>query len=263
MMMRYFFIGVMLFLLVPASGWCGISESQDQLNKIKGRIEQAQENLKLKKKSELKISRELAVLNKTLDQIEKRIAALRKEQKKLRLDIERQKQLINDNRKKTRHVTARLETRLIALYKEGETGPLKILFSADSPTEMVQQYRYLTKVLEHDKQILSEYRQIYKVQKEQLDRKKTLEQEQSQLLEKEKQQREAAAEGRKLNSRLLAQAKKEKGRLKQELKELQENSAQLKKLIGRLKQETVSRRVKRLQLLPIILLLGGASCVGR
>ncbi len=70
MMMRYFFIGVMLFLLVPASGWCGISESQDQLNKIKGRIEQAQENLKLKKKSELKISRELAVLNKTLDQIE-------------------------------------------------------------------------------------------------------------------------------------------------------------------------------------------------
>lgn len=239
MVIRLFLVFLLLSMLLPQAGWCSVADSQEQLNKIQARIEKAQKDLKQNRSSELKVSRELAVLKRTLQRIDSRIQTLVSDQLKLRKQIDRQKAIIQENRNQTYRLTEKLKKRLIALYKEGETGPLKILFSAESPTEMVQQYHYLTKVLEHDKELLDEYRVVFEVQQQQLDKLKTLELEKSQLLSKEQQQRKIAANGRKLNARLLAQAKKDKNKLKLELKQLKENSARLKKLITNLKSEPV------------------------
>lgn len=237
-MMRILLFSLLLLtFLCPAATFADIEDSQKQLKKIKARIEKAEQDLKKKRRSELKISRELAVLKKTLEQVDKRISRLAKEQKQLLAQIGKQKQLIRENRSQSRHITSRLEKRLVALYKEGEVGPLKILFSADSPTEMVQQYHYLTKVLEHDQELLDEYRTVFESQKKELDKLEAFETEKTKLLDQEKMARQSAGEGRKLKARLLARAQKDKKKLTGEIRQLKENSARLRGLITRLKKD--------------------------
>ncbi len=239
MMIRVLLITIccLFFLSLLNLGWADVTKSQLQLEKINARIEHAEANLKNKKQSELNISRELALIKKTLQRTDQRVAELKKDQKKLRGKISQQKQLIKGSQQNVRKIGHRLEKRLVALYKEGETGPLKILFSADSPTEMVQQYHYLTKVLQYDKELLAEYRDAIQIQKQHLAGLESLEQRKVEFLEREQQQRQVIREGRRLQSRLLKQARVDKKKFNRELVLLKEKAARLKSLIGRLDQE--------------------------
>lgn len=229
-----------LLLLIGHVSAADIASNRAQLHKIQERIEKAEQDLKNNRRSEIVVSRELAVLQKTLQRIDEKIADLNRKQGEVRKKISEQKKRIESQKKKTRLLIGRLEKRLIALYKEGESGPLKILFSADSPTELVQQYHYMTKILESDQELLSQYKQIYDDQKQQLDELVVLEKHQAGLLEDEEIQRNDAAKGRKLKSRLLARARQNKKKLQSELKQLKENSVRLKQLITKLKGEQKS-----------------------
>lgn len=228
---------VCLVLFMPLWGFADIEENQAELEKIRIRIEKAESELKQKRQSELAISRELVLLKKTLQNIDTKISDLKAQQVQVQNDISRQNQLINDNQQRMRATTGRLKKRLVALYKEGEMGVLKILFSADSPTEMVQQYHYLTKVLEHDNLLLSEYRDLFQIQKQQLADLEQLQDKKLKLLENEQHQRQIAADGRRLQTRLLRQARNEKETLNRELTQLKENAARLKELIIRLQEQ--------------------------
>lgn len=228
---------VCLVLFMPLWGFADIEENQAELEKIRIRIEKAETELKQKRQSELAISRELVLLKKTLQNIDAKISDLTAQQEQVQNDISRQNQLINDNQQRMRATTGRLKKRLVALYKEGEMGALKILFSADSPTEMVQQYHYLTKVLEHDNVLLSEYRDLFHIQKQQLADLEKLQDKKLKLLENEQHQRQIAADGRRLQTRLLRQARNEKETLSRELTQLKENAARLKQLIIRLQEQ--------------------------
>ncbi len=216
--------------------WAESVGHQDQLDKIKVRIERAETNLKNKKQSEINISRELALLKKMLEQIDLRIDRYRADLKKLRRKIQQQQKVVRNSQKSIKSVQTKLEKRLVALYKEGEVGPLKILFSADSPTEMAQQYHYLNKILQHDKELLAEYRRVTEDQQKQLLGLKSLEQQQSELLQQTQQQRSVAGKGRKLQARLLKKARNDKQKLSHELAYLKENAARLKTLIHKIEQ---------------------------
>lgn len=226
-----------LLLIAPSSVFS--DDNQAQLNRIRSRIGQTEKNLKTKKRTEVNISRELALLRKTLQRVDGRIGNLKDDQKEMRAQISDLERSLREKKAASRKITARLHKRLVALYKEGDSGVLKILFSADSPTEMAQQYQYLTRVLEHDRELIEEYRVVYLAQQQQLEQKRALEQKQRDLIASEQKQRDIAANGKKLNTRLLARARKEKGRLAQELKNLRENSRRLTALIKELKQKEV------------------------
>lgn len=232
-------LALLLLLIVP-NGWADLQDSRSQLKKIQQRIENAQIDLKHKKKSELQFSRELALLKRTLQRLDERISALKKEQRQLQGQIDDQKQQLDAAQKSIRRTGKRLEKRLVALYKEGEIGPLKILFSADSPTELVQQYHYLTLVLEHDRELLDDYRLAVEGHQRGLADLEQLNQQKVVLLVNEQQQRTVAAKGRKLQSRLLNQVKAEKKQLKQELVQLQQRAKRLQTLVSRLRREAVA-----------------------
>lgn len=225
-----------LGLLAANPATADVEKNRARLKEIRLRIEKAQTDLAKKKHSELKLSRELALLKRTLVRIDKRIKSLKKEQRQLRSSINEQQQLVKKSQRATRKVSRQLEKRLVALYKEGEVGPLKILFAADSPTELVQQYQYLTRVLKHDQELLQEYRVALDTQQQQLTKLEVLQHQQKQLLDREQQQRDTAAEGRKLQARLLSQVRKEKKRLSGELAQLKENAARLQSLMANLKK---------------------------
>ncbi|MDX2495391.1 MAG: peptidoglycan DD-metalloendopeptidase family protein [Desulfuromusa sp.] len=244
--------GLLLFSLYDPC-FADLTSNRSQLEKIKARIDRAETALQNKQRSELNLSRELALIKKTLEQINRRVAELKKTLKTLRGKIDQQQKNVIESRRGVKKVGARLEKRLVALYKEGETGPLKILFSADSPTEMVQQYHYLTKVLQYDKELLEEYQQAIQVQKQQLLTLESLEEQKSKLLATEQQQQLISDKGQRLQGRLLKQARTDKKKLSQELVQLKENASRLKALINKLERETV----------PVIGPVAGDFAVGR
>ncbi len=232
----------LLFLALLPGQPClaGVSESQTQLKKIQTRIDRTEKQLLSKKKSELNISKELAVISRTLKQIDKQIGVLKKDIGKLEKTSARQKQLIAASRQKADKISAQLKKRFVALYKEGDVGALKILFAADSATEMVQQYHYLSRILEHDKELLEKHRKALQVHQQQLNELSVLKQKKVALLAEVQQQKQVASKGRKLQARLLRKAQQDKNKLAGELSQLKKNARRLKKLISRLESQPVS-----------------------
>jgi len=227
----------LITLLFATCCYADVDSSRSQLEQIKGRIDRAEKALKNKQKSELNISRELALLSKALKRVRKKVGLLKKEHNLLVTRISSQQHDIVASKRKVKKVGKQLKRRLVALYKEGESGALKILFSANSPTEMVQQYHYLTKVLEYDQQLLSDYRAVNLEQKQQLDKLNQLEGDKKALLVKQQQQQQVAEQGRRLQARLLKRAKKDKQKLAREVLQLKKNAARLKKLIAKLESQ--------------------------
>ena len=227
---------VVQLILSSQQSFAGLAESRSQLERVQARIDKAEKDLQHKKQSALNISRELAVIRRTLKGIDGRINALKKELSQLQKEAAQQQQRIDKSRQNVDKVMVQLRKRLVALYKEGEVGPLKILFSADSVTEMVQQYHYLSRILQHDKKLLTEYRQAIEIQQKQLDQLDTIKQKKVSVLKKEQQQRQVAAKGRQLQSRLLKQARRDKNKLANELGTLKANATRLKKLIKQLEK---------------------------
>lgn len=240
MLTRQILFLTLFVLFFSATAWADLQDSRMQLKEIQQRIENAQIDLKEKKKSELKYSRELALLKRALQRLDNRISELQKEQRQLQTQVDQLKDQVSAGKQTIRRIGRQLEKRLVALYKEGEVGPLKILFSADSPTELVQQYHYLTRVLEHDRELLAEYRTAVEAQQQQLQEVEKLKLQKVALLENEKQQRDVAADGRRLQARLLKQVKDEKQQLKTELSQLQERAKRLQGLVARLQQEELA-----------------------
>ncbi|OEU71070.1 MAG: hypothetical protein BA864_14935 [Desulfuromonadales bacterium C00003093] len=233
---RYSFL-LILLLLFSVAVRADLPKNRLQLQEIQQRIENAQAGLAQKKRSELEFSRELALLKRTLQQLDKRISVFKKDQQLLQSQIDLQQKAIADGRQELRRTGKRLEKRLVALYKEGDIGPLKILFSADSPTELVQQYHYLTRVLQYDRDLLGEYRQILVNQQQRLTDLKQLQQQKLLLLGKEQKERKVAADGRRLQAQLLKKVRSEKKHLKRELASLREKAKRLQSLVTKLHKQ--------------------------
>ena len=211
-----------------------LTQTQQQLEQIRIRIERAEADLGAQRQSENDISRDLALINGQLQRIDDRIARIKQEQQRLQREEQQQQRELEQGRAQAEEVGSRLEQRLIALYKEGESGILKILFSAESPTELIQQYHYLTRVMENDRELLDEYRQAMEVQQRRLEQLTALQRQQADLLQREEAERQEAAGARRLQNRLLQQAQRENKKLQGELAGLKEDATRLTGLVDQL-----------------------------
>ena len=227
----------MVLAVFTAPFTVGAQDNQTQLKQIRQRIETAESGIAGKQQTEVKLARELALLRTALRRIDERISELRKEQRQIQKQLDQQQKTIHAGKSSLRQAGERLKKRLVALYKEGEVGTLKILFSADSPSELVQQFQYLTRILHYDKALMGEYRNALAVEQEQLAELQTLQNKHKQLLASEEQQRENANEGRQLQSRLLKKVRRDKEKLKQNVAELQEKAQRLQRLMTGLEKK--------------------------
>jgi len=231
---------LLMFPVLIQPGLAGVTESQAQLKKIQARINRTEKQLQSKKKSELNLSRELAVIRRSLKQIDRQVAVLKKDIAKLEKAGAKQKQLIASSRKNIKKIESQLKKRFVALYKEGDVGALKILFAADSATEMVQQYQYLSRILKHDKELLKKHREAMDVHRRQLDELAALKKKKVDLLAEVQHQRQVAAKGRQLQARLLQKARRDKNLLAGELTQLKQNARRLKQLITQLERQSTA-----------------------
>ncbi|NCP02375.1 MAG: peptidoglycan DD-metalloendopeptidase family protein [Deltaproteobacteria bacterium] len=233
-----FFLLVLLFLgLMSDIGLAAQQpENRTRLEEIRKRIEQTSQTLAKQQQQEVSLLHDLAVINTSLREIERRISALKAEQRRGRKQIAKTQVAIDQGTETLHQQQKRLQKRLIALYKEGETGVLKILFSSNSPGEFAQQYVYLSRILAHDKILMDDFRTSLAAQQQRLTHLEALQQQQQQRLDAEQAEREDARRARRLQAQVLSKVRQDQNRLQDELQNLKEKAQRLTTLISQLQE---------------------------
>lgn len=233
-MRNYFFCALSLLLLLPVI--CH-ADNRDQLQQIKKRIAKTAGSLEEQKIAEKELLRDLSVVATSLKKIDLNIETLKQEQRKLNLGLEAARDELKESQQQMTGLEKKIHKRLVALYKEGDVGPLKLFFSSESPMELMQQYHYLTRVLEHDRLLIDSFRKGIEEQKEKQLRFESLKREQDRLLEKKQQKRHEAADARKLYSQILERVRKDKKKYAKQLDDLKARAQRLEKLVKKLEAE--------------------------
>jgi len=113
-----------------------LSKTRKVETKVSGELEQIQRSLKEKQSHLVQLGHDLAGVEKGIGQTLGEIERTRLEAEKKRAQIDR---------------------RIAALYKGGETGNLRVIFSSESFPQMSENLRYMKSVLENDKKLFSQY----------------------------------------------------------------------------------------------------------
>ncbi|WP_183362882.1 murein hydrolase activator EnvC family protein [Geomonas limicola] len=113
-----------------------LSKTRKVETQVSGELQKIQRSLKEKQENLTKLGRDLAGVEQGIDQTMTEIEHTRQEAEKKRSHIER---------------------RIVALYKGGDIGNLRVIFSSESFPEMSENLRYLKSVLAHDKQLFAQY----------------------------------------------------------------------------------------------------------
>jgi len=239
-----FFLFYRLFLLIlllqPLSAFSAEQEdNRTRLQQIRERIEQTNKSLQAQQQQELSLLRDLAQINTSLQEIDRRIGQLRKDHQRGEKKMTEVRAEIDQGHRDLRRHERKLQKRLISLYKEGNTGILKVLFSSNTPMELAEQYEYLSRILANDKEMMAEFRMVIEQQQMRLTKLKRLQQQQENRLQSEKDEREDAKSARQIQAQLLSKARHNKSKLHAELQKLKENARNLEALVHTL-NETVS-----------------------
>ncbi|MDT8420651.1 MAG: peptidoglycan DD-metalloendopeptidase family protein [Desulfuromonadales bacterium] len=225
---------LLLFLGVAAAA---VADEPDRLEEIRKRIEQTSDSLAEQKNAEKNLLKDLSIVTTRIEQIDRRIDELKKNKKVLSQQLAAARSRQEETRQQLGALEKQVNRRLVSLYKEGELGPLKLFFSATSPTELVRHFQYLSRVLQGDRELLAEFGAVLASQQESQRHYLDLQKKQEQLLANEQQSRAEIARGRTLHKQILSQVKKDKKRLAQELDELVAREKRLKSLVKQLEED--------------------------
>jgi septal ring factor EnvC (AmiA/AmiB activator) len=214
-----------------------LDESRRKLEEIQRRIRQTSKNLEEKAASERNLSTDLKTVENELVRIKTRIKSLSSKIDGLERGIEEKKKAIDQVRASMAALEIKVRQRLVALYKGGETGLLKVLFSSSSPARMAENYDFLSRIVRRDRELLAEYRgqvEEMRVSKEQLD---LLKQKQLSALENLKEDRKTLGKALQLKEELLAGIRRDRKVLSAQLDELKEKAGRLASLVKKLESE--------------------------
>jgi murein hydrolase activator len=190
-----------------------LSKTRKVETKVSGELEQIQRSLKEKQSS-------LALLGRDLAGVEKGIWQTLAEIERTRLEAEKKR--------------AQIDRRVVALYKGGDAGNLRVIFSSESFPQMTENLRYLKGVLENDKKLFGQYNQDLSRLKElkaRLEQDATRKEGIRRSMEGRKREIEQE-QGRKAS--LLVKVRQDKQGYLSSLKELQANAKRLQDMFARL-----------------------------
>ncbi|WP_020676045.1 murein hydrolase activator EnvC family protein [Geopsychrobacter electrodiphilus] len=236
----------MRFLLLLSLFSCFLSfprlvsagEQQDnraRLQQIRQRIDQANQSLNAQHQQELSLLRDLVAINTSLQEIDRRITQLKTEGRQAQKKINNLLEDINQGRQAQGAQEVLLKKRLVSLYKDNNSGLLKVLFSSSSPMELAEQYTYLSRILANDKELMATFRLVLEQQQKRLSQLKTLKKQQEQRLVAENKEGEDARSARKLQAQVLRKVRQNKTQLHAEVQKLLEKAARLENLVRELK----------------------------
>ncbi len=237
------FIGT---LLLAGSLWAqgdspdfpkGMDQSKKELGGIKKKIQEERQRIRDISKKESSVitqlntldrnlsekDKELKVLKQKLARVEKKVQTANQDLGYLALNIEAQEKL--------------LLNRLVALYKFGDTETPQLLFSSGSYGDFLSSRRYLTSILEQDRQLIDDYRKRKTVVGN-YQRQLVEDEQELKSLKKKGEQKKGEVQKDLLQKGMILDAVRQQKQVHlAAIRELETASAQLQGLINRLEKE--------------------------
>lgn len=233
---------LLLLLLVPATYSApSLDESRKTLAEVQARIQSATRALAEKQTGVRALTQELKAVENDLARINRQVQDLERRDRELTGQIQEQERAAAAARARVEELRILVNRRLVALYKEGEAGPMSILFSSRPPARVAEEYDYMARVLSHDRALMDDFRQrVNAAETARLELEK-LQTEQRAVLARARESRAVAQEANTLKTRLLARVKQEEQALDKQLRELREQATQLAQLVKKLEAEQARR----------------------
>lgn len=230
------FLAFSLAMLSVAPAWC--ADAKKQLQGIKKEIREKKQLINKTAEEESRVSGELARIDKRLKEKEASLVALKQDLKLVEGGLEKTRGEIGVVQREAEARKLLIQKRLVSVYKGGEAGTLRFLFSSESFPQMLENQRYMKALLESDRKLLSAYeerieklRHLKKKMESDARRKENL----RGSIELTKRQIE---EEKSSKTSFLVHVREEKTAYQASLKELEANSRRLQSIVARLEAES-------------------------
>ena len=226
----------LLILCLPA-GASGADARKD-LKGIQQEIKKKEFLLKTTKKIEQQVSGELALIEKGLREKEAGLRRLAADLKSLDQSLALTQRQTQATQTEVDRKQQEIRRRLVALYKAGDIGAVRIFFSSGSFPQMLESLRYMQAVLQSDRQMIDDYSarirtlSQLKVKLEDDARKK-----EALRTGIEEKKREIEAE-KKRKAEYLVKVRKDKDTYAASLKQLEANAARLQAMMQKLEAKS-------------------------
>lgn len=211
-----------------------LAQTRQGLEEIKKSIEETARLLGEKKQSEETLAGELKKVEGDLSRLKAQGGKLERLMGDNEQKIQQQHKELEKLRIESKKKEAQVEKRLVALYKTGETGVVKILFSARSPELVEEDIRFFGIILEQDRELLKDYRGRIQGVEAAAQELVQLQQKQQVLRDENRKSLAVVAQARKLKDDLLGKVRSEQKSLDSRLAELKERAARLGGLLKKL-----------------------------
>ncbi|GAW65573.1 peptidase M23 [Geoanaerobacter pelophilus] len=224
-------ISCLALFLTPSLCRAGAKE---ELQTIKKQIKEKNRLISKTQKVETKVSGELVQIQKTLAEKQSSLVSLGRDLATVEKGIDETLVDIESERQEAERKRVQINRRVAALYKGGDTGNLRVFFSSESFPQMTENLRYMRSILENDRKLFQQYNENLKrlnLLKQRLEQDAARKEGIRRNIEAKKREIEQE-KSKKAN--YLVKVRQDKQQYLASLKELQANAGRLQSMIQKL-----------------------------
>jgi len=146
---------LILISCLATSAWS--ADAKKQLQGIKKEISEKKRLITKTTHVENVVTSELAKIDQSLRLREQSLEELNRNRKSVENGLEKTRSEIDSVVKDVEARKRLIQNRLVAVYKAGEVGNIRFLFSSESLPQMLENLRYMKALLGNDRQMVAEY----------------------------------------------------------------------------------------------------------
>ena len=141
----------------------GAESEGEQLRELRERILEVRERVGVHEREERAIFDVLFDLDQTIDRLTVQVREAKRAADTARTKLAGTEERVARATAELERTRTAMSRRVVGLYKTGEVGPLRVLFSSASLPELLTRASFLRKVLEHDSNLVDRFRREYAV----------------------------------------------------------------------------------------------------
>lgn len=229
-------LGLLVVLLAAAvtARADDLAATRQRLTAIEQRIRETAATVEEKRQRETAMRADLTTLQNEQQRLEKRIARQQATLKQLGAKVAAEEQRAAELKAASASSAEKVRQRLVALYKTGDGGLLRVLFSATSPARLAEDYDFFARIIGHDRELIATYRKQLRQRQLSLRHLSDLRHQQETALVASRDEHQALAKAGALRTRLLAALQSQRRQLDSRLADLRERARRLAALVKRL-----------------------------
>ena len=214
-----------------------LDERRQELTEIKREIEENRERIRASRSEERSILEELTEMDASLERRERELVSLEYDMETTAEKIDQLGERIAAVKEDIARLEGYIEVRLVALYKLNDAGYAPVMFSSTDYTDVRRRMKYLSAIIETDRQLFYEYKNLNDALNDDLEELEAKRDELELLAEEvARKKREIEAERSERNL-YLGEVREERSLYEEMLEELEESKAKLTALIDALLEE--------------------------